>query len=169
MLGAMTGPHERARPGVLAVSGAGAAFAVGMVAALELSSLALPGPRAVLRTWGPITTVLAGGAIVVVGFPVSLLVEAASRRTPSQFIVALGGYLMASLVAGVALVALWRAVVNAAATPADLAGELGAVAAGALAIWAGARLAERFAPAPLLAFGVAALAAVTVATALVRA
>lgn len=159
----------RARSSVLAVSGAGAAFAIGAVAVIELLSLALPGPRGAFLTWGPVLTVSAGAAIVVIGLPASLLVEAATRRAGAGAAVALGGYLAAAVAAGLALWGLWRAVVDADAAIGDLFAELVALGLGSAAIWAGARLAERVCPALPFLFGVGALVAVTVAAALAHA
>lgn len=165
----MSAPPTQQPRSALAIAGAAAAFAVGSVAVLELLSLALPGPRGSFRTWGPIMTVLGGAGIVVIGFPVSLLVESASRRASRPRALGVVGYLCGAAVAGTALWAGWRAFVDAAAAPADLAGEFVVLGVGALTLWAGARLAERRSPAALFVFGGAGLAAVTLATALAQA
>lgn len=161
-------PRRATLPGPLTTAVAGTAFAVGVVATLELLTLALPGPRAAFRTWGPALTVLAGGALVVIGLPGALLVETATRSARRRALASAAGYLVIAALAGVALWLGWRALVAADAGALHLAREFLVLGAGAGAIWGGARLAERHSPALIIGFCAAALLALTAATALVH-
>jgi hypothetical protein len=162
-------PADRQPPALRAAlvnATAGAVFAFGVVACLELLSLALPGPRGTFRTWGPVGTVLAGGLVLVVGLPGALLVEAATRRAAHRTVVGVLGYLALAAIAATGLWLAWRRFVVPDATPPDLAREFAMLAAGAIAIWWGARLAETSAPSRLFAFGLSALALVVIVAAL---
>ena len=147
---------------------AGAALAIGFVAAVETLSLALPGPRATFRTWGPIATAAAIGAVLAVGLPSALAVEVITaklgRRSSRATAV---GYLVAATAWVVAVVLVWRATVDPDATPQGMGVEIAAMIGGAALLWSGGRLAQRHppGPGPVFAFAGVAIVGLAVVTA----
>lgn len=161
---ASTGPPARLRDALVAAL-AGGAFTVGLVATVEVLLALLPATRGTLQTWGPITTVIAGSAVVGLGLPVALLVEGFTYRARKRALATLAGYGIAVVTAGLAASALWRRV---AGTDPVLSLYF-ILTAGALGIWGGARLAEATprGPVAVFAFAAVALTALAGATALV--
>ncbi len=153
--------------GALTTAAAGAAFAVGFVAAVETLSLILPGARATFRTWGPVATAVAMAAVLVAGLPSAVVVEVAvARLGQRKALAAAVGYLLAAAVWVTALLLAWRATLDPAATPGDFGLEITAMVGGALLLWGGGRLAERRppGPAPIFAFAGVAIVGLAVVT-----
>ena len=152
----------------LAAAAAGAAFVVGVVALVEALSGLLPATRGTFATWGPVATVAAMAGALLAGLPSAVLVEVGTtllgRRTPRT---TAAGYGLAAVLWSVVLLLVWRARVDPGASVATLAWELAAIAAGAVLLWTGARLADRRPPgaAGVLGFAVLALVVLAVATA----
>ncbi len=165
-------PREERPPlgPAFAVAAAGPAFAVGVVALVEVLSALLPATRGTFTTWGPVATVVAMAGGLLVGLPSALLVEAGTtllgRRTPRATAV---GYAVAAAFWALVLLLVWRAQVDPGASVVTLGWEFAAIGAGTVLLWAGARLADRRPPGPagVFAFAVVALVALAAATAVV--
>ena len=148
---------------------AGAAFAVGFVASVEMLALVTPGARASFRTWGPIGTAVAMAAVLTIGLPSAIVVEVAVSKLGHRGLRStLVGYLIAVAAWMASLLLAWRITIDPSASPLDLGGEMVALLGGALLLWGGARLAERRSsgPAAVFAFAGTAIVGLAVLTAI---
>ncbi|QBI21673.1 hypothetical protein ER308_20280 [Egibacter rhizosphaerae] len=133
---------------------AGSAFAVGIVALVEFTGLLTAGTTA---TWGPVATLAAGVTMAATGLPSALLVESVTEsRGQRTLAITAVAYLTVTIVWSLVLWSVWRWQVDPTLAPLALFNEQLIILAAAVAVWGGARIAQRRRPAiPLLIAAVA--------------